>query len=139
MHSCRKLVLCGSLALIAGAFLPWSEWGCPSLHSSVHILGLDGEGSASAIIGLLLLGMCLTKRAKPSSHYSLIGTLLASCAGAIAAENIFEVAGKISATLAESSTDIVASVGIGLFVTLAGALLALGGALLPVRVVQTSA
>lgn len=133
MHSCRKLVVCGSVGIVVGAFLPWAEWGRPSIGSSVHILGLAGDGVASGIIGLLLLGMALTKRAKPCSHYSIIGTFLASCAGAIALDAILSTSTTIHEVLAESSYDIAASVGIGLFVTLGGAVLALGGTLLPVR------
>lgn len=137
MHRCRTLVLVGSLGLITGACLPWSHWGCPTIGSSVHLFGLDGESAASGAIGLLLLVMALAKKPSACSHYSLLGTLLASCATGIALDSLVRISADISAVMADSPTDVVATVGIGLFITLAGAIVSLGGALLPVRTQQT--
>lgn len=127
MSCCRRLVLIGGSALVVGALLPWINWACPRAGAAVFQAGYESAGTFSGSIGLLLVGMALTKRGRPGSRYSLTGVTLAACAISIAAEALWGASTNISEVMADGDAGVVASVGVGIYFSLAGALLAEGG------------
>lgn len=127
MNRGRILVLVGSLALIVGGFLPWISvphlFGLSGLAYEGIEIGWEGDGFLTAGIGLILLFGELLFGGASRRWFVLPGGVLAMLAASVALLDFRRIVEIAPAAGFYAATDI------GLYVTLAGALLALIGCL----------
>lgn len=132
MNCCRGFVLVGGLALALGALLPWVSWTCASSGECVRIAGIESGGYVSGGIGLLLVGLALTKQGRPGRRYSLTGIGLGTVAVTLMLDILFTTWRTMASQMAKPGEPIAATLGVGIILSVLGALLAEGGALLRV-------
>ena len=130
MHKSRILVLAGALILLLGARLPWMSapvlFGVNNPVSRALEIGWEDNGFITGGIGFLLLLPAFFMKGKVGKRYTVPGAFLAGLA-------VFVVAGCIMRVLQiQPAAGFFAGTGVGLYVTLLGAVLALLGALWPV-------
>ena len=120
----RMLVLGGAAALLLGALLPWVE--AEAGVFSVTKNGTEGDGVLTLILALVIAGVFgLVKAGRGTALTSL---LLGALAGIIGVVDIADVTAK-ARDLTTSSSPVSASVGIGLWLTVASAIaVVVGGA-----------
>lgn len=125
MNRGRMLVLVGSFALIVGGFLPWISvphlFGLSGVAYEGIEIGWEGDGILTAVIGLILLFGALLLGGASRRWFVLIGGVLAMLAALVALLDFRRIVEIAPAAGFYAATDI------GLYVTLAGALLALIG------------
>lgn len=129
MHKAQQVVLIGALGLIIGALLPWIT-ASGAFGIIMTKAGYEGDGIISGSIGILLLLGALLTKAKPGRRYSPAMSIFALIGGGIALLAIINISSVIANLEVDSS--VFASVGAGLYVTIAGALLGLVGGLIHV-------
>jgi hypothetical protein len=123
----RMLIVIGGLILILGSRLPWMSvpvlFGVEGPTFEAIEIGWEGDGVITGSIGLILVLLGLLWRAGLEKRYAIPGAILASLAALVVIGDFYRIleigpeAGFFAAT------------GIGLYVTLLGALLALAGIL----------
>ena len=125
MNKSRLLILVGSFALIVGGFLPWISvsnlFGLSGPSYEGIAVGWEGDGFLTAAIGLILLLGELFLRGMSHRRFTLIGGFLAILAASVVFldfRRILEIAPEAG---------FFAATDIGIYVTLAGALLVLIG------------
>ncbi len=120
----RVVVFGGAALLVIGALLPWVK--AEAGFFSVSKNGMDGDGVFTLLFGgAIALVFALTR--KPNTAAWLV-IALSGLAGAIAVYDTIDVSNKADElTNSSSSIHVSASVGIGLWLTLAAAILALVG------------
>jgi len=118
----RRLIRITALAAIAvGAFLPWASISAPFI-GSINKNGVDGDG----VVTLALAGIGIIANLRQSasttlrSHHTTTAVIGVICGG-IAVVDMVDVS-----RLADDTDLAVVQIGIGLWVTLASALVALG-------------
>jgi hypothetical protein len=118
-------VLVGAALLALGAFLPWAE--ASSAHASFSSAGIDGDGAFTlfaAIVGVVVL--IVVRR--PALAGGLV-IVAAAAAGIVAVHSAVDLADKAS-RLESVRPDVSAGVGIGVWLSIAGAVVALVGGVL---------
>jgi hypothetical protein len=126
-------VLLGAALLAIGAVLPWAEASAAS--ASFSSSGIDGNGGAALVAALGLALLCTLTRRTKSVAAAMIG--IAVIVGAIAlhdARDIADRADELMRRLPNAS----AGVGVGVWVALAGAVVALVGGLIAFLVATRS-
>lgn len=122
----RLLVFAGAVALIVGALLPWvkAEAGIFSVTKN----GIDGDGALTLALGVAIGLAFLLARAPKATAWLVIA--FAAAATAVAGYDAIDVS-KQAHDLTEQSSfvHVSASVGVGLWLSLAGAVVALVGGL----------
>jgi hypothetical protein len=118
--------LIGGGLVLLGSFLPWATVKTAVLSSpaSLSVSGTDGDGVITLVLGLVIVGIglvCLTSRPR-----LWLVSLIAGCAAALVAViDIVDVGNRVG----EIESDYLhASVGVGLWVVLVGAIIAVVGA-----------
>jgi len=129
MHTARAAVLLGALGLIIGAFLPWVTVTA-ALVGTINKAGIEGDGTITAGIGLLLLIGALATKGKPGKVYSLASAIFAL----IALFGVIYTWSNVSSTVADLNDNALAmaSVGAGLYLSVPSAIVAAVGGLLKV-------
>lgn len=127
MRTNRMLGLIGGLILVLGSRLPWMSvpalFGVEGPTFEAIEIGWEGDGFITGGIGLILLFVGILQRRRIGKRYSIPGTILAVLAVLVVIGDFYRIleigpdAGFFAAT------------GVGIYVTLIGALLALVGAL----------
>jgi hypothetical protein len=130
MHRSRFLVLAGALLLLVGSRLPWMSspvlFGVDTPVSRALEIGWEDNGLITGGIGFLLLLPVFFMKGKVGKSYTLPGALLAGLA-------VLVVAGCFKRVVdLRPAAGFFAGTGLGIYVTLLGALLALLGTLWPV-------
>jgi hypothetical protein len=118
-------VVVGAGVLAVGAMLPWAE--ASSSVASFSRAGIDGNGGATlaAAIGIALL--CIIG---PRRRLAAVGMIaMAAFAGALGANDALDISDKADAVMRQAPA-IDAGVGVGLWLSLAGAAIALVGSVL---------
>ena len=127
MNKGRILVLVGSLALIVGGFLPWISvpnlFGLSGLTYEGIEVGWEGDGFLTSGVGLILILGELLFGGVSRRWFTLTGVVLA----ALAASVVFLDFRRILEIAPEAG--FYAATDVGIYVTLAGALLVLIGCL----------
>lgn len=127
MNRGRMLVLVGSFALIVGGFLPWISvphlFGLSGLAYEGIEIGWEGDGILTAVIGLILIFGQLLLGGASRRWFALAGGVLALLAAWVVLLDFRRIVEIAPAAGFYAATDI------GIYVTLAGALLALIGCL----------
>jgi hypothetical protein len=117
--------LLGAGLLVVGAVLPWAE--ASSDQASFSSMGIDGNGGATLAAALAIALLCAIGRRRKLAAGLMIG--VAALAGAIGAHDALDISDKADRLMQQVPT-VSASVGIGVWVTLAGAAIALAGGLI---------
>jgi len=126
-NSGRIFSLIGGFGLIIGALLPWATVSSYTLGVSRSIMGYDGDGILTAILGFLVIIIGFTTRVKPNRPFSIFITLLSILSLIFIFPKLFTLS---ESNLSSPSEDIYSSLGLGLFVSLfAGIFSAVGGLL----------
>jgi hypothetical protein len=127
MNKGQQITLIGAFALLIAAFLPWISvtalyGNVPGVEEGVAI-GWEGDGIMTGGIGLILLIGVLFNKGKPGKRYSIAGAIFGLLACAVVLTDF--------RAMAEIGPDagIFASTDVGLYITLAGALVAVIGGL----------
>lgn len=128
MNKARLLVIGGTLALIIGGFLPWISvphlYGLSGPAYEGIAIGWEGDGTLTAGVGVILLLSELLLRRGSQRWFALVGGILALLAASVVLLDFRQIVALDPAAGFYAATDY------GIYVTLAGALLALGGCLL---------
>ena len=119
----RIILLSGGFLMMIGAFLQWGK--VDTLLLDVSLLGIRGVGVVTLAIGVVIMVLALLGKEKSEQRASITGALLGVIGGAIA---LFVLA-KPMAAAPQAPLDALLTVGIGLYLTLLGALLAIIGGL----------
>ena len=114
--------LLGAALLVVGALLPWAE--ASSDRASFSSLGIDGNGGATLAAALAIALLCAMGRRRKVAAGLMIG--VAAVAGAIGVHDALDISEKAD-RLVQRVPTASAGVGIGVWVTLAGAAIALVG------------
>jgi hypothetical protein len=127
MNKGQKITLIGALSLLIAAFLPWISvtalyGNVPGVEEGIAI-GWEGDGIITGGIGLILLIGVLLCKGRPGKRYSIAGAIFGSLACAVVLMD-FRAIAKIG-----PDAGIFASTDVGLYLTLAGALVAVIGGL----------
>ncbi len=120
----RTTTLIGAAGLLLGMLLPWATITAPFV-GTVTVAGYQGDGVITGGIGLLLLIGALVYKGKSGKMYSIASALLGLAAAAVAAPKIVTVG---SALAGQSS--VIGGVGVGVYVTVIGGVIALVGGLM---------
>jgi hypothetical protein len=115
----------GAMLLVVGALLPWAE--ASSQSASFSRTGIDGNGAATLVAAVAVVLFCLVvPRPKVAAGLVIAVAVLAGAVGVHDALDISHKADRLVAALPKVS----AGVGIGVWVTIAGAVIALAGGIL---------
>lgn len=125
MNRGQQLTLWGGICLVAGALLPWANLTSAFLGMSVSKAGYEGDGLFTGAIGLILLISAILAKGKSGKAYSIAATVFAVIAGLIL---ISDLTG-INTLVSNTESGIMASVGVGIYVSIIGAVLATIGGL----------
>ena len=117
--------LLGAGLLVVGAVLPWAE--ASSDQASFSSMGIDGNGGATLAAALAIALLCAIGRRRMSTAGLMTG--VAAVAGAIGVHDALDISEKAD-QLVQRAPTVSAGVGIGVWVTLAGAAIALVGGLI---------
>ncbi len=127
MNKAKALVMVGSILLILGGFLPWISvpdlFGLSGTAYQGLAIGWEGDGVLTTGAGLALILGELIFGAEPRRWTKLAGIVLAALAACVVLLDF----GRIIEIGPEAG--FFAATGIGIFITLTGALLALIGCL----------
>ena len=115
-------VVSGAAFLVVGAVLPWAE--ASSGSASFSSMGIDGNGGATLAAALAVVVLLAIGRRRKSAAALII--LIAAVAGAIAVHDALDISDKADELVRRAPT-VSAGVGIGAWVTVAGAVIALVG------------
>ena len=122
----RWLVLGGSAGVALGSLLPWAEVTAPFI-GTVTVAGTDGDGVLTLFGAVVTALLALVGFGARRSRGALIGALVvALLVAAVAVIDMVDVTGRI-ADAEDGDVVIQASIGIGLWVVLLGALAAIVG------------
>jgi hypothetical protein len=123
----RLLVFAGAVALIVGALLPWVKAEAGIFSATKN--GIDGDGALTLALGIAIALVFLLVRTPKTAAWLVVA--FAAAATAIAGYDAIDVSKKAH-DLAEQSpfVHVSASVGVGLWLSLGGAVVALIGGVL---------
>lgn len=117
----RGVLLVGGFLMFVGAFFPWGKVDTRLLD--VSLLGIRGAGVITLAIGVVIILLALKGKDKTEQRASVTGALLGVIGGAVA---LYVFATSLVAT-SQMLPEFVLSVGLGLYLTILGALLAVIG------------
>jgi hypothetical protein len=115
-------VVLGAALLALGALLPWAE--ASSGSASFSSSGIDGNGAAALGAALAIALLCTVRRRPMAVAGLMIG--IAAVAGAVAVHDAIDISHKAD-RLMQRVPATSAGVGVGIWVTLAGAAVAIVG------------
>lgn len=135
MNKGQQITLIGGLVLLIAAFLPWISatalfGNIPGIDEGIAI-GWEGDGIMTGGIGLILLIVALLSKGRPGKRYSIAGAIFGLLACGIVLSDFLRIV-EIG-----PNAGIFASIGVGLYLTLAGALAIVMGGLQMIPVGET--
>lgn len=131
----RALVFVGAAMLIAGSLLPWVKAQAGFFTATKN--GIEGDGVLTLLLGAAIALSFLLTRAPKTAAWLVIA--FAGIATAIAVYDIVDVSQKAEDLANQNSTiNVSASVGVGLWVAVLGGAVALVGGLLALKRGSTS-
>ncbi len=120
------VVFVGAALLVVGALLPWGE--ATSKTASFSSDGIDGNGAITLIAAVVLVLVVLVVQRPTTAAWMVIAT--AAVAGAIAVHDAVDLSDKAARLVEQGPPGVTANVGIGVWVTIAGAVISLVGGIL---------
>ena len=130
----RMLVLTGGMVLIIGSRLPWMSvpvlFGAEGPAFEAIEIGWEGDGLITGGIGLILLLTGIFWKGRTGKRYSIPGAILAALAVLVVIGDFFRI------IEIDPDAGFFAATDLGIYLTLIGALISLGGALFRTHVNQ---
>jgi hypothetical protein len=125
----------GAGLLVLGALLPWAE--ATSKSASFSSDGIDGDGAITvfAAVAIMLLFVVASRRTLAAG----LAIATAVLAGAIGVRNAVDISERATRLLDQHLVGVSAQVGIGVWVTIAGAAIALVGGIIAFAVASRTA
>jgi hypothetical protein len=120
------VVFVGAALLVVGALLPWGE--ATSKTASFSSDGIDGNGAITLIAAIVLVLVVLVVQRPTTAGWLVIVT--AAVAGAIGVRDAVDLSDKAARLVDQGPPGVSANVGIGVWVTIAGAVIALVGGIM---------
>jgi hypothetical protein len=120
------VVFVGAVLLVVGALLPWGEATSPTASFSSD--GIDGNGAITLIAAVVLVIVFLVVQRASTAAWLVIAT--AVVAGAIGVRDASDLSDKASRLVDQGPPGVTAEVGVGVWVTIAGAVIALVGGIM---------
>ena len=120
------LVLVGAGLLVLGAVLPWAE--AHSKTSSFSTDGINGDGAITIVAAVLIALTLVVVQRRTLAAGLVIG--VAAIAGAVAAHDAIDISRKATELVDRGPPGVSAGVGIGVWVTLVAAAIALVGGIM---------
>ena len=112
----------GAVMVVVGSLLPWVKATAPFV-GTIEVAGTDGDGKITLVLGAVMaLGLIR------SAGWRVVATLAAVVAAGIALYDISDASDAIDEAERVGEGMVAASVGIGLYVVLAGAVVGFVGA-----------
>jgi Protein of unknown function (DUF2510) len=125
----RWVVFGGAAGVVLGSLLPWAKVTAPFI-GTVTVSGTDGDGVLTLLGAVVAAGLAVLGFGARRSRGALIGTLVVGLlVAAVAVIDMVDVSDRI-ADAEGGDLPVQASIGIGLWVTLLGALAVVGGCVL---------
>ena len=121
----RWLWLGGAVAVVVGAMLPWASVATP--FGTISKNGTDGDGIITMIFGLAA-GVLLLLRwnRAPARGLTIAALVVSVLIGVVAVVDMIDVKSRFTS----GSVSLSASIGVGLWLTLLGAVAALAGTII---------
>jgi len=120
------VVFVGAALLVVGALLPWGEATSPTASFSSD--GIDGNGAITFIAAVVLVLVVLVVQRPRTAAWLVVAT--AVVAGAIGVRDAVDLSDKAARLVDQGPAGVTANVGIGVWVTIGGAVLALVGGIM---------
>ena len=122
MNRGRILTLVGAIGLIIGALLPWIVAEAV-FGGSISKKGIEGDGQITAGIGVIVLVIAAVSKGESGKLYSIAGSILAGLAAIVLIVDFLDV----NKMVFDTPFGVSAKIGIGLYLSIAAALVALVG------------
>jgi hypothetical protein len=120
------VVFVGAALLVVGALLPWGK--ATSKTASFSSDGIDGNGAITLIAAVVLVLVVLVVQRPTTAAWLVIAT--AAVAGAIGVRDAVDLSDKAARLVDHGPPGVTANVGIGVWVTIAGTVIALVGGIM---------
>jgi hypothetical protein len=117
----------GAMVAVVGSALPWTH-GLVGASGAVTDGGLDGTGKYTAVLALAVIGCAAWYYARPENRAARVGAALAGVLLLLAIVDWNTVSDDVESANHASGLFAQASVGVGVWVLLAGAVGAAAGA-----------
>lgn len=121
----KYVALVGGIVMIVGSLLPWVS--VSSMFGTINKNGIEGDGIFTLICGVAVILASIVAKEKPGKPSSVLAVLFGLFGGILA---VFTLANVGEATRTISGESVFAAVGIGIYVTLIGAVVAIVGGLM---------
>ena len=122
MNRGKILTLVGAIGLIIGALLPWIVAEAV-FGGSISKKGIEGDGQITAGIGVIVLVIAAVSKGESGKLYSIAGSILAGLAAIVLIVDFLDV----NKMVFDTPFGVSAKIGIGLYLSIAAALVALVG------------
>jgi hypothetical protein len=120
------VVLAGAAVVVLGSFLPWAS--VTVFGAELTVDGMDGDGPLTLIGGALVGALTLAAHLQRPARWKVVTALvLAALVTLIAVIDVVDVSSRVADVEGELAVDLEASVGIGLWLVLAGSVVATVG------------
>lgn len=122
------VMIAGAVVIAIGSVLPWASVTVQAVERSIG--GLDGDGVLT-LVGAVLIALAALVWLTGRGSARIVGIILAALAGAIAVYDLVNIndTAKDLSVVSEGFAE--ASAGIGIWIVVAGAVIALIGGFLP--------
>jgi hypothetical protein len=124
------LALAGAGLLVLGAVLPWAE--AESATTSFSADGIDGNGAITIVTAVVIVLSLVVVQRRTLAAGLVIGT--AAIAGAVGVHDAIDISRKADNLMDHGTPGVSAGVGIGVWVTLVAAAIALVGGMIALAV-----
>lgn len=120
------VVLVGVALVVVGSFLPWAS--VSALGQELTVDGMDGDGPLTLIGGALVGALALAAHLQRPARWKVITALvLAALVTLVAVIDVVDVNNRVAEVEGDFAVDLEASIGIGLWLVLAGGVVATVG------------
>lgn len=130
MNNPRIIILIGAAAVIIGSFMPWAT--LTSFLGDINKNGTEGDGAITLVMGILIGLAAVFSKPRSGKRGSWVAVVLGVLVGLIAIIDIADIE-----RLANDVPFAEINVGIGLYVVLIGAVIAVVGGLIQWPVTDT--
>jgi hypothetical protein len=123
MNRGQLLTLLGGIGLILGAALPWATLTSYYFRVTTSKAGFEGDGMITGAIGVILILFAILEKGKTGKLYSVAVIIFAILAELV----VFYDLPRVLSFISSAKSDYKASVGVGIYITIIGAILAVAG------------
>lgn len=115
--------LVGVALVVVGSFLPWAS--VSAFGQEVNVDGMDGDGPLTLIGGVLVGALVLAAHLQRPARWKVVTALVvAALVTLIAVIDVVDVNSRVADVEGDFAVDLEAAIGIGLWLVLAGGIVA---------------